>query len=102
MQLDQPDLIRLNEVRPRRPEQFGVVLVLREHLVVSMKSGLEGRNNLGDYVMEQTDILVSMKSGLEGRNNTKPESPVPSSWDRLNEVRPRRPEQWLASEGRLD
>ena len=39
-------------------------------VVVSMKSGLEGRNN--DAVAE-TDIptseLVSMKSGLEGRNN---------------------------------
>ena len=39
-------------------------------LAVSMKSGLEGRNNdesLRDLLGE--DARVSMKSGLEGRNN---------------------------------
>ena len=40
------EISRLNEVRPRRPEQFGNVLVHAvQLLVVSMKSGLEGRNN---------------------------------------------------------
>ena len=38
---------------------------------VSMKSGLEGRNN-GPFVNFGPDVkLVSMKSGLEGRNNTE-------------------------------
>ena len=86
--------------------------------IVSMKSGLEGRNNPDragfwralsfclnevrprrpeQYVCERRRVLqafrVSMKSGLEGRNNlvTKPTVHV---WRRcLNEVRPRRPEQ---------
>ena len=42
-----------------------------------------------------------MKSGLEGRNNVLValETSVPAS--RLNEVRPRRPEQSLFSEGIL-
>ena len=37
-----------------------------------------------------------MKSGLEGRNNHVPGLPKPQGSKRLNEVRPRRPEQWLA------
>ena len=37
---------------------------------VSMKSGLEGRNNQTDICDTQRLALVSMKSGLEGRNNT--------------------------------
>ena len=58
----------LNEVRPRRPEQY--------------------RNqHQPDYPTQ-----VSMKSGLEGRNNDSAVSPT-SSISRLNEVRPRRPEQ---------
>ena len=37
---------------------------------VSMKSGLEGRNNSGTAnPVVFTDTTVSMKSGLEGRNN---------------------------------
>ena len=37
---------------------------------VSMKSGLEGRNNLAGDVLRQLPFPhVSMKSGLEGRNN---------------------------------
>ena len=62
---------------------------------VSMKSGLEDRNNLGLNVWTGQVVCVSMKSGLEDRNNS------PSSWPRrrnvmnsLNEVRPGRPEQW--------
>ena len=47
---------RLNEVRPRRPEQSVEqrLGVLRCHLV-SMKSGLEGRNNLMLIVFEGPD-----------------------------------------------
>ena len=45
---------------------------------------------------------VSMKSGLEGRNNTVSARISDGGYRCLNEVRPRRPEQWLASEGRLD
>mgnify|MGYP001679377754 CR=1 FL=1 len=38
----------LNEVRPRRPEQFRVTVVAVSAAdAVSMKSGLEGRNNKG-------------------------------------------------------
>ena len=38
---------------------------------VSMKSGLEGRNNLAadPAILEAGPDAVSMKSGLEGRNN---------------------------------
>ena len=60
---------RLNEVRPRRPEQFPALRAEDTLLVVSMKSGLEGRNN-------STTPFMS-------RGTTKG----------LNEVRPRRPEQ---------
>ena len=60
----------LNEVRPRRPEQCvrgGDVGHL--DLRVSMKSGLEGRNNEARDLKSQLYLNVSMKSGLEGRNN---------------------------------
>ena len=40
--------------------------------------------------------LVSMKSGLEGRNNRRQNTPGIRFRLRLNEVRPRRPEQSLA------
>ena len=36
---------------------------------VSMKSGLEGRNNYGRSGSYAQLLNVSMKSGLEGRNN---------------------------------
>ena len=36
---------------------------------VSMKSGLEGRNNSGIDLTIHSRRHVSMKSGLEGRNN---------------------------------
>ena len=38
-------------------------------------------------------MVVSMKSGLEGRNNAVEKSALPDEDDCLNEVRPRRPEQ---------
>ena len=39
--------VRLNEVRPGRPEQsYEQLYVLEDGGRVSMKSGLEGRNNL--------------------------------------------------------
>ena len=62
---------RLNEVRPRRPEQSQSSLTTQSSIIlVSMKSGLEGRNNAelaGESVADK--LTVSMKSGLEGRNN---------------------------------
>ena len=64
-------------------------------MLVSMKSGLEGRNNSGTVEGIRAALYVSMKSGLEGRNNLLRNSVAsftPNS--SLNEVRPRRPEQW--------
>ena len=44
-------ILSLNEVRPGRPEQFaGVTAAVRERILVSMKSGLEGRNNFAKFV----------------------------------------------------
>ena len=43
---------------------------------------------------ERFHLAVSMKSGLEGRNNGG-NPPTPGQDTRLNEVRPRRPEQLL-------
>ena len=62
--------MRLNEVRPRRPEQ----------------SQLDGESSYA--------TMVSMKSGLEGRNNPNPRLRRRDPERRLNEVRPRRPEQY--------
>ena len=67
-------------------------------MIVSMESGLEGRNNeLGRVNRHAMAIGVSMESGLEGRNNCL-------IWGTLlgliglglNGVRPRRPEQWVS------
>ena len=58
-----------------------------------MKSGLEGRNNGKPVVQGNTERRVSMKSGLEGRNNPHQAAPRCRPGPRLNEVRPRRPEQ---------
>ena len=83
-----------------------------------MKSGLEGRNNVGGRCVvcvpksclnevrprrpEQSDEVrlgdywaghVSMKSGLEGRNNHTITFLQDQYIEGLNEVRPRRPEQ---------
>ena len=111
----------LNEVRPRRPEQCGEKFGPYLGRIVSMKSGLEGRNNPSSGRARTLQQLVSMKSGLEGRNNRPRSStgrhssrvsmksglegrnnesrqghprPLPPS---LNEVRPRRPEQFTLS-----
>ena len=91
--------VRLNEVRPRRPEQLGYPYPESRQLRVSMKSGLEGRNNPLRDAHSHVDAPVSMKSGLEGRNN-EPEATRRSHLvhPRLNEVRPRRPEQYWARE----
>ena len=37
--------------------------------IVSMKSGLDGRNNPSEVRIHEVSIHVSMKSGLDGRNN---------------------------------
>ena len=66
-----------------------------EHVVdVSMKSGLEGRNNAVESGGHHPDRVVSMKSGLEGRNNHAETRASGRCGGCLNEVRPRRPEQW--------
>ena len=59
----------LNEVRPRRPEQYMGTKTEEAGFAVSMKSGLEGRNNRTGVRLVLVDDVVSMKSGLEGRNN---------------------------------
>ena len=48
------------------------VVADQENQLVSMKSGLEGRNNLMGVGNAWMDHQVSMKSGLEGRNNSSP------------------------------
>ena len=60
---------------------------------VSMKSGLEGRNNQAWTFEFDHDVPVSMKSGLEGRNNSRSGRGPWLVAGGLNEVRPRRPEQ---------
>ena len=85
---------RLNEVRPRRPEQLMVPITLIRAFMVSMKSGLEGRNNCM--------LLLARKSRsrLNEVRPRRPEQSPQSSVGRcreagLNEVRPRRPEQYM-------
>ena len=63
--------IRLNEVRPGRPEQCKTADGLVAAATVSMKSGLEDRNNLRRFHCGGKRFLVSMKSGLEDRNNLR-------------------------------
>ena len=66
----EPGETRLNEVRPRRPEQCDRKEYYDSQRKVSMKSGLEGRNNSPPSVQPRGGRQrVSMKSGLEGRNN---------------------------------
>ena len=84
---------------------------------VSMKSGLEGRNNktagnatwMNSWCLNEVRprrpeqfvnvhkgfkiLVVSMKSGLEGRNNAGASRVTCCATSCLNEVRPRRPEQ---------
>ena len=84
----------LNEVRPRRPEQFCLdQRYCTSGEEVSMKSGLEGRNNELPEPGLADGLLVSMKSGLEGRNNVSTATSSTTRKECLNEVRPRRPEQ---------
>ena len=91
-------LLCLNEVRPRRPEQSSDgATAATSDAPVSMKSGLEGRNNTTQaFTNHERPKAVSMKSGLEGRNNGPTDN-----WHYcfvcLNEVRPRRPEQLFSS-----
>ena len=83
----------LNEVRPRRPEQCTLDLDAYDLAIVSMKSGLEGRNN--------SPPATTSNAGMRGLNEVRPRRP--EQWPRppphaprnrrLNEVRPRRPEQ---------
>ena len=48
--------ICLNEVRPRRPEQYNVAATdIPTSELVSMKSGLEGRNN--DELYEESPFV---------------------------------------------
>ena len=61
--------------------------------IVSMKSGLEGRNKPPSPADIARAVCVSMKSGLEGRNNRDLIDTTCKHKRRLNEVRPRRPEQ---------
>ena len=63
--------IRLNGVRPRWPEQWGVYLVKGSlEFLVSMESGLDGRNNAPHKGSNCPGVRqVSMESGLDGRNN---------------------------------
>ena len=66
-----PKILGLNEVRPGRPEQYGTLhLTAKAFDSVSMKSGLEDRNNPdGRRFIVDHKTTVSMKSGLEDRNN---------------------------------
>ena len=111
---------RLNRVRPRRPEQCSIRVVTMllvkvvsiesglegrnnqqrapgvrgPNLEVSIESGLEGRNNV-EWIARVGDwLVVSIESGLEGRNNRSSITTDVPQPVRLNRVRPRRPEQW--------
>ena len=76
----------------RNNQQYGSLHVGARS--VSMKSGLEDRNNRSDLKTYSTERPVSMKSGLEGRNNMASSRLGPvTRCSRLNEARPRRPEQ---------
>ena len=66
------NVIGLNGVRPRRPEQC--IVQNTNHCgvhMVSMESGLEGRNNSMGNRCSGGKRSVSMESGLEGRNNAQ-------------------------------
>ena len=90
--IDWPE--RLNEVRPRRPEQSATLQDQHSsRKEVSMKSGLEGRNNPARI---RTSFLI-----FPCLNEVRPRRPeqwgitcLTGNWNScLNEVRPRRPEQ---------
>ena len=92
----------LNEVRPGRPEQFGArwreletaagLNEVRPGRPEQFRGGTYGRSGAG---------LVSMKSGLEDRNNLSIPALLIYSTLSLNEVRPGRPEQWIQHDGDL-
>ena len=65
----------------------------KTRMSVSMKSGLEGRNNSEAHADHVHIYLVSMKSGLDGRNNIEEIRLLRATVSCLNEVRPRWPEQ---------
>ena len=82
---EQAEAIRLNGVRPRRPEQCQPPTRADAPGDVSMESGLEDRNNRGLPVGIDPRAIVSMESGLEDRNNTRAQELygsnfVPSQW----------------------
>ena len=84
----------LNEVRPRRPEQF--VDVLEQVPMNRSLNEVRPRRpeQSTDNPYDPMDEFVSMKSGLEGRNNRHLQFCCRRPRHRrLNEVRPRRPEQ---------
>ena len=85
----------LNEVRPGKPEQSSAEAAGRALAAgVSMKSGLEDRNNIREFFNNIDEFYeVSMKSGLEDRNNPRRLRSLWVSMLCLNEVRPGRPEQ---------
>ena len=62
-------------------------------MIVSIESGLEGRNNGVPRRRGGTHHRVSIESGLEGRNNRSSVPRLRTRRIRLNRVRPRRPEQ---------
>ena len=64
----------------------------KSHLV-SMESGLDGRNNLVGFAILRKAGHVSMESGLDGRNNVEARSQGKTRRESLNGVRPRWPEQ---------
>ena len=84
----------LNEVRPGRPEQSTVRLPPRrgKKCLNEVRPGRPEQWRCITYVPGEVD--VSMKSGLEDRNNIRAAPPRPSVRGRLNEVRPGRPEQF--------
>ena len=85
----------LNGVRPRRPEQSRSERPQIHTTHVSMESGLEDRNNAVRPARAQRGVRVSMESGLEDRNNHHSCRSGGRKGDRLNGVRPRRPEQFF-------
>ena len=46
--------------------------LMNSDLLVSMESGLDGRNNCDLRLRDTLTPLVSMESGLDGRNNQSP------------------------------
>ena len=87
-------IIRLNGVRPRRPEQsLNISVTEFTGATVSMESGLEDRNNLPFLRILVIRLRVSMESGLEDRNNVMSVIKFEIRPICLNGVRPRRPEQ---------